>query len=343
MAWWFPGRQGGTGRVTSLQALHSQGWHLKAWLRFRLRLWSLTWCFGGNAQTSSRYVLRTVSTWQVTMAGPARPLAAGDIGGARPSVAMSEVTEGDGEEARRGEATCPSPARERLPVWACDGGGLPATLLPSVHAASCTCTLTLQPSPSCSPGTEIRDCQVLSSGGSYGFFCARLWWERGQDGASGRWLRLDLRFPGRPQAPPSLIFSLLLPPPYSSLPSKASFSLFQKISDGLSEAWAAGACNWWGSLLHTHTLSLFLSVSLFSRRMSRNQGQFTPDTRGSLSGPTQESSRQSDGVLLYSGKWKAWGWRDAHFAGHRRDSSVLGPRGQPPSGPQSPHHNGRLI
>lgn len=93
----------------------------------------------------------------------------------------------------------------------------------------------------------------------------------------------------------------------------------------------------------THTRSLFLSVSLFSRRMSRNQGQFTPDTRGSLSGLTQESSRQGGGVVLYSGKWKVWGWMDAHLAGHRRESSVLGPGGQPPSGPRSPHHDGKLV
>lgn len=91
--------------------------------------------------------------------GPVRPLAAGDIVGARPSVVMSEVTEGDGEKARRGEATCPSPARERLPVWACDGRGLPASLLPCPRSLLC-----LHPHPTALPilqsGTEIRDCQV---------------------------------------------------------------------------------------------------------------------------------------------------------------------------------------
>lgn len=55
------------GIVTSLQALCIRGWHLKAWLKFLLRLWSLTWYFEGNAQTSNRYVLWTVIAWQVTV------------------------------------------------------------------------------------------------------------------------------------------------------------------------------------------------------------------------------------------------------------------------------------
>lgn len=63
---------------------------------------------------------------------------------------------------------------ERQPVWTFSRRGQLATLLPSAPLAFCTCTVTLQPSPSFSLGTEIRFCPLLSPGDSCGFFCTKL-------------------------------------------------------------------------------------------------------------------------------------------------------------------------
>ena len=84
-----------------------------------------------------------------------------------------------------------------------------------------------------------------------------------------------------------------------SLSSRASFSSFQKISDGQSEARVAGACSWWCSLSLPYNIparchlppppAFFLSFTHppppRSNFLVGDQGQLTPDTRGSLLGP----------------------------------------------------------
>lgn len=173
-------------------------------------------------------------------------------------------------------------------MWACDGRGLPATLFPRVPPASWR-----QPALSFSPGTEIRTALCCPQ---------KLWLllhktlvgERAKrspflGSVGGVWLWPDLHLPGHPQEPPGLFFVcfLLLLPPVSLFPPRHPF-LHSRKSHDLSEARVVGACSWRSSLSYTHIHHPYHTpphLTMISWRGSRDQGQLTPDTRGSLSGP----------------------------------------------------------
>lgn len=156
------------------------------------------------------------------------------------------------------------PRAQAWPVRGCScgpamaGGCRPACS--RVHAASCACTRALQPSPSSSPALRLETVKCVLRRQLWLLLHKTLVGDRARRSLR----RVAATGPPLSRTSPGPAQSHLFPTPPSSLflsSLKASFSPFQKISDGLSEARVAGACNWWGSLLHTHALFFSLSLS----------------------------------------------------------------------------------
>ena len=146
--------------------------------------------------------------------GPVRLLAAGGIGGVRPR-AQAQA------QAMRAESCLCG----RVMAGGCQLLCSPGSLQPLGGSLPCPRVQALRLELPC---VAPRSC---------GFLYTRLWWEKGQNGAPALgwcggggwwcvWLWPDLHLSGHPQEPPGLFFFLLLLPPCSSLPSKASFSSF---------------------------------------------------------------------------------------------------------------------
>lgn len=207
--------------------------------------------------------------------GPVRLLAAGGIGGVRPR-AQAQA------QAMRAESCLCG----RVMAGGCQLLCSPGSLQPLGGSLPCPRVQALRLELPC---VAPRSC---------GFLYTRLWWEKGQNGApSLGWCGgagggvcgcgLTSTFQDTPRNHLVFFFfcfSFLLVPLF---PPRHPFLHFRRSHD-LSEARVAGACSWWSSLSYTpihHPYHTPPHLTMVSWRGSRDQGQLTPDTRGSLSGP----------------------------------------------------------